>query len=103
MFDISSWEILVIAVVALVVIGPEKFAGLIRNAGRWIGQARRVAATVREEIKNEIDKAEELKKLAEEQKELVELHKTIADTKETIPVDFDGRQSAPKDSDKTPS
>ena len=103
MFDISSWEILVVAGIALIVVGPDKFAGLIRNAGKWVGKARRIAATVKEEIKNEVDKAEELKKLAEDQKELAELHDTVNQVKESIPIDADVRDAASSTSDSSKS
>jgi len=97
MFDISSWEILVVAAIALIVVGPDKFAGLIRNAGQWVGKARRIAASVKEEIKNEVDKAEDLKKLVDDQKELAELHETVNQVKESIPVDADTRNPVSSD------
>lgn len=43
MFDIASTELLIIAVVALVVIGPKDLPRLMRTVGEWVGRARSVA------------------------------------------------------------
>ncbi|MFM7123446.1 MAG: Sec-independent protein translocase protein TatB, partial [Fluviibacter sp.] len=41
MFDIGFSEILLVAVVALVVIGPERLPGVARNVGRYAGRLQR--------------------------------------------------------------
>jgi len=93
MFDISSWEILV--AIALIVVGPDKFASLVRNVGQWVGKARKIAASVKEEIKNEVDKADELKKLVGDQAEFAELHDTVNQLKDSIPVESGTSSSVP--------
>ena len=40
MFDMGFFELLVIAVVGLLVIGPERFPGAVRACGLWIGRTR---------------------------------------------------------------
>ena len=47
MFDIGYTELLLIAVVALVVIGPKDLPQALRTAGRWIGQMRRISGHFR--------------------------------------------------------
>lgn len=47
MFGISFSEILVIAVITLVVVGPQKLPGMLRNVGQWIAQLRRLTTEVR--------------------------------------------------------
>ena len=47
MFDIGATELLVIAVVAILVIGPKDLPLALRTAGRWIGKIRRVSAHFR--------------------------------------------------------
>ncbi|MCG3201887.1 MAG: Sec-independent protein translocase protein TatB [Gammaproteobacteria bacterium] len=54
MFDIGFWELVVIAVIALVVFGPEKLPQFARRAGYWIGRIRRQVNDVRSEIEREI-------------------------------------------------
>ncbi len=66
MFDIGFFELLVIGVVALIVIGPEQLPGVARTVGRWVGRMRRFASTVKADIEREV-KAEELKQLLDRQ------------------------------------
>ena len=47
MFDIGATELLVIAVVAILVIGPKDLPLALRTAGRWIGKIRRVSSHFR--------------------------------------------------------
>jgi sec-independent protein translocase protein TatB len=66
MFDIGALELVVIGVVALLVVGPERLPKLARTAGLWMGHARRALASVKDEIDREI-KAEELKAILQKQ------------------------------------
>jgi len=54
MFDLGFWELCIIAVVALLVFGPEKLPGAARTAGMWIGRARRLVTTVKQDIDREL-------------------------------------------------
>lgn len=54
MFDISFFEILLISVVALLVLGPERLPGAIRTAGLWIGRLKRSFNNVKRDIEKEI-------------------------------------------------
>lgn len=60
MFDIGFSEIALIAVVALVVIGPERLPRVARMAGRMLGQLQRYVNSVKADIDREIQ-LEELK------------------------------------------
>ncbi|MGH8509554.1 MAG: Sec-independent protein translocase protein TatB [Gammaproteobacteria bacterium] len=62
MFDIGFWELCLVGVVALVVLGPEKLPRAARTAGLWVATARRTLATVKEEVKRELE-LEDLKQL----------------------------------------
>ena len=66
MFDIGFWELLLIAVVALVVVGPERMPRLIRVTGLWIGRANASIQSVRSEISREL-RAEDLRKAISDQ------------------------------------
>lgn len=61
MFDIGFWELAMIAVIALLVIGPDKLPDVARTAGKWVGRARRFVGDVKTDIDREL-KQEELKK-----------------------------------------
>lgn len=54
MFDIGFWELLLIAIVSLFVVGPEKFPGFIREAGVWVNKAQRFIQQTRREINQEL-------------------------------------------------
>lgn len=60
MFDVSFGELLLIAVVALVVIGPERLPGAARTAGALLRRVRRGWDSVRAEVTRELE-AEELR------------------------------------------
>ena len=55
MFDVGFSELMVIAVVALVVIGPERMPAFARTAGALFGRAQRYVNKVKAEIQNEVD------------------------------------------------
>ncbi len=71
MFDIGFWELALIGVIALLVVGPDRFPGLVRSAGYWLGRGRQMLSSVKTEFQSEVDKAEQLKQLIEEQNEMV--------------------------------
>jgi len=58
MFDIAPTELLIVAVVALVVIGPKDLPGVMRNVGHWVGRARGMARHFRSGIDTMIREAE---------------------------------------------
>lgn len=55
MFDFGFSEILVILVLALIVLGPERLPAVVRKVGRWVGRARAMARQFQEQLEEEID------------------------------------------------
>jgi sec-independent protein translocase protein TatB len=74
-FDVSFSELLVIAFVALIVIGPEKLPKVARTLGALVGRMQRYLAQVKEEVNREA-RFEELQQLQNEIKH--SSHKTQA-------------------------
>ncbi len=70
MFDIAFSELLVIAVVALIVIGPEKLPKVARTLGALMGRMHRYVSTVKADVKRELDAQE--------------LHKMQSDVRQTV-------------------
>lgn len=68
MFDIGFGELLLIAVVALVVLGPERLPGAARTVGALLRRLRSGWASVRDEVERELQ-AEELKRNLNEARE----------------------------------
>lgn len=68
--SLSATEILTIAVVALIVIGPRHLPGIARRIGRYLGEIKRVAAGFREDLEREVGPVKEpLRDLKEAGKE----------------------------------
>jgi sec-independent protein translocase protein TatB len=55
MFDFGFSEILVILVLALIVLGPERLPGVVRRVGRWVGRARAMARQFQDQLEEELD------------------------------------------------
>ena len=73
MFDIAPSELLLVAVVALLVIGPKDLPLALRTAGRWMGKVRRMSNHFRAGVETMIREAE----LAEIEKEWQERNARI--------------------------
>ena len=58
MFDVGFWEVSMIGVLALIILGPERLPGVARTAGAWMGKARRMMREIKADIKSELDEAE---------------------------------------------
>jgi len=66
MFDVGFSEMVMIGLVALLVIGPERLPKIARLAGFWLGKTRSMIASVKDEIKQELH-AEEMRQLMQQQ------------------------------------
>lgn len=83
MFDVGLLELFLVAVVALLVVGPERLPKLARTAGMWIGRGRRFINSVKDDIDREI-KADELRTIIEKQKQQNPLHEVVSDTRQAL-------------------
>jgi sec-independent protein translocase protein TatB len=83
MFDVGFWEVALIGVVALLVVGPEKLPGLARTVGMYVGKARRYADHVRREIEREIP-TREIREAIKNPKPIADLKETLAETKDSL-------------------
>ena len=54
MFDIGFTELLLVGIVALVVLGPDRLPGAVRTAGLWIGRIKRSFSAIKAEVEREI-------------------------------------------------
>lgn len=66
MFDVGFSELLLLAVIALVVLGPEKLPHAARMTGAWIGRIRRMIISVQADIENEVAAAEMRERIRKE-------------------------------------
>lgn len=58
MFDIASSELILVALIALLVIGPKDLPRVLRSVGNWLGKARRMAAHFRSGIDEMVRQSE---------------------------------------------
>lgn len=66
MFDIGFWELCLLGLVGLLVVGPEKLPEVIRLVGFWINKIKDMLSVVTTEIKAELQ-AEEIRQLLKQQ------------------------------------
>ena len=78
MFDIGFSELVVVGVVALIVIGPERLPKVARTAGHLLGRFQRYASSVKSDISREMQ-MDELRKVGHDFKESIE--STVSDVK----------------------
>lgn len=95
MFDLNFTELLVVALVAIVVVGPKELPQLMRTVGNWVGKVKRMGRDFQRQL-NEAVRDEELQAL---QKQMTDLSKsTDADIRRglTIPNRYLPGADAPK-------
>jgi sec-independent protein translocase protein TatB len=92
-FDVSFSELIVIAIVALLVIGPEKLPKVARTVGAFTGRMQRYMAQIKEEVNREM-RFDELQKLQQEIKQ------TVENTQENIQQQVTEMKSAVSDAAK---
>ncbi len=94
MFDISFMEMLIAAVAALVVIGPERLPKVARQAGQWMSRMRRYVEDVKSDFNQQIDLAE-LKSIKSEVEDSARsLERGFQETVRSTQSSFDSLQSS---------
>ena len=86
MFDIGFPELLLISIVALLVIGPDKLPATIRTMSLWMGRFRRSFSKIKQEIENEIG-ADEIKAQLHNESVMQDLEKsrkTLQEVKDKV-------------------
>jgi len=81
MFDVGFWEIIIILVIGLLVIGPDKLPGIARQLGVWVGRTRAYISSV----KGDIDRELRLQELQDMMKQN-DMHNIVEETKSSLTV-----------------
>lgn len=79
MFDIGFTELLIVAVVGLLVIGPERLPGAIRTGSAWLGRIKRGFNDIKQEVEQELHNDAVMQELKKTGKELQEQSSAIND------------------------
>ena len=83
MFDFGFWEIAIIGIITLIVVGPEKMPALARKAGLYVGKFKKFVSKIQNDINNEI-KSEELKEQLSIKDEESSLSQTLEEAKSSV-------------------
>ena len=78
MFDMGFTELMLISIVALIVIGPERLPGVARTAGKYFGKLRRFMTNVKADVESEL-RADELRDILKTQQEELQTLKKAVD------------------------
>lgn len=85
MFDMGFAEMMIIGIVALLVIGPERLPSVARAAGRWFAKIRNFVSSVKSDVEREF-KTEELQRILQQQQdELQSLKETVNQSQTSTP------------------
>jgi sec-independent protein translocase protein TatB len=84
MFDMGFTEVVLIGVVALVVIGPERLPGVAITVGKYVGRLKRFMTNVRTDVESEFKTDEIRKLLAAQQEELSSLKDVVSEAKKGL-------------------
>lgn len=93
MFDIGFTELLIIALVALIVLGPERLPKVARILGHWTGRVQRFIENTRQEINREIQ-AQESGDLGKLQQDLIETKRLIENSSSDFERSFQEQTKA---------
>ncbi len=80
MFDIGFWELAMISVVALLVVGPERLPGLVRTTSGWIRKLRGFVSSVKSDLENEFPADD----LQEKPEALNDVYEMIDETRDAL-------------------
>ncbi len=78
MFDMGFTELMLIGIVGLVVIGPERLPGVARTAGKYFGKLRRFMTNVKADVESEL-RADELREILNKQQDELQSLKNVVD------------------------
>jgi sec-independent protein translocase protein TatB len=81
LFDVGFQEVVLIGVIALLVIGPERLPTVARSVGRWVGKMQRFVAGVKRDLQSELNTDEVRKLLNSQEDQIRELKEMVNETR----------------------
>lgn len=84
MFGFSIWEIFLILVIALIVVGPERLPGLARTIGSWVYKVKKFVANARAELDSEFNLSDMKNLLTAQESEISKLRALVEETRQEV-------------------
>lgn len=81
MSEAGLWELIIIFVLALLILGPERLPVVARKVGYWIGKTRRFVNSVKSDVEKEFRSEELERMLMEQSKEIQNLRTIVSETR----------------------
>mgnify|MGYP000319484634 CR=1 FL=1 len=78
MFDFGFWELAIIGIITLIVVGPSRMPGLARKAGLYFGKFKNFINKIKNDINDEL-KADELRETFTHKESKIDKSKTLDD------------------------
>lgn len=111
MFEVGFSELVLLAIVGLLVLGPERLPGAVRSCMRWVNQVRRMLASAQHELERELNTDELKRELHNAQiMQALEEGRDAATELARLPYDISGSigpkapaQDAPGEAPATPA
>ena len=105
MFDIGGLELLVVAAVALIVVGPKELPVLVRNVGRWVSRARQMAREFQQGMEDAAKEADvdELRQIGAMKQDLEKQARDFGRSAQSVLDDVDRDKASDKPARRAPS
>jgi sec-independent protein translocase protein TatB len=100
MFDVGFWELCLVGLVSLLVIGPERLPKAARVAGYWVAKTRNMIASAKAEITQELHDEELRQTLKHQQQSLEEFKDLISNNSDEITSELDNHPQTKHKNDR---
>ena len=98
MFDVGFLEILVIGIVSLIVIGPEKLPAVARTVGTWVGKAQRFVRGVKSDFASELKSGDLQKIIGDQNDQISELRSLVNNARDELKAGVEEASSSTRTS-----
>ncbi len=98
MFDVGFLEILVIGIVSLIVIGPERLPAVARTVGHWVGKAQRFVRGVKSDFASELKSGDLNKIIGDQNDQINELRNIVNSARQELKAGVDEATAATQSS-----
>ncbi|MGE3978943.1 MAG: Sec-independent protein translocase protein TatB [Nitrospira sp.] len=105
MFDIGFLELVLVGIVALLVLGPERLPHAARMTGAFLGKLSRMMQSVRDEVEREVNIHEMQQRIKKQVEEgmIGDLKNDLAEANKAIQEGFQSTRNEPAPNDATPA